>query len=109
METPPTVESLLASFPIKANEINDIPGLPDRITLNALFKAIRRNAASVYSDKGGGKYGHIGITMSPTQYTALQHGSVFILETHPGVLTFLAEEKTSIQRKDARDIYNRKT
>jgi len=83
MEVPPTVESLLASFPIKDRDIATIHGKPDCVTLNALFTAIRRNAASVYSDKEGGKYGHIGITMSQEAYTALHHGTEFILQTHP--------------------------
>lgn len=104
----PTVESLLASFPIKDRDIATIHGQPDCVTLNALFKAIRRNAASVYSDKGGGKYGHIGITMSHEAYTTLQHGTEFNLQPHPGVLTFQDSEKTVIQREDARDLYNRK-
>ena len=107
MDTPPTVEALLASFPCKEHDIANIPGEPDRITLDALFKAIRRNAASVYSDKGGGRYGHLALTMEPTGYTALQHSSAFDLETHPGVLTFSADNKTVAQREDARDIYNR--
>ena len=107
METPPTVEALLASFPCKDHDIAKISGEPDRITLNALFKAIRRNAASVYSDKGGGRYGHLALTMEPIEYIALQHGTAFVLEAHPGVLTFTAEDKTVVQREDARDIYNR--
>ena len=107
MEIPPTVETLLASFPCKDHNIASITGEPDRITLNALFKAIRRNAASVYSDKGGGRYGHLALTMAPSTYIALQHGTAFVLEKHPGVLTFAADEKTIVQREDARDIYNR--
>jgi len=99
METPLTVEALLASFPCKEHDIANILGEPDRITLNALFKAIRRNATSIYSDKGGGQYGHLDLTMAPTAYTALQHGSVFILETHPGVLTFAEAYKRSFNAK----------
>lgn len=44
--------------------------------------------------------------MAPADYTDLQHGTVFVLEKHQGVLTFTAKQKTSIQREDACDIYN---
>ena len=105
-QTAPTVEELYAAFPVQANSISKIHGIPDRVTLNTLIDAIRENAASVNSNKGGGIYGHIGMTMSPIEYEILPNAIPFVRTAHPGVLVIPAAA-TIAAREDERDNYNR--
>jgi len=105
-EHAPSVEALLASFPVQATNISTITGKPDRVKLNELILAIRQNAASVYSVKGGGTYGHIGLTMSGPEYQALPNTVPFVKTPHPGSLT-IPESATAAAREDTRDLYNR--
>ena len=103
----PTVDALYAAFPVQAHNIEQIHGTPDRVNLNKLIDAIRENAASVYSNKGGGLYGHIGLTMSPADYLVLPNATEFVFTDHPGVLTIPASATTVAAREDIRDTYNR--
>lgn len=100
------VEALYAAFPVQAHNIDHIQGTPDRVSLNKLIDAIRENAASVYSNKGGGIYGHIDPTMNPVDYLLLPNATTFDLTAHPGVLAIPTVAATAAAREDVRDLYN---
>ena len=104
MKVAPSVEAILAGFPKKEHETDTITGIPERLALNILFKALTKNAASIPTLKGGGLFGHTVMCMSAAQYTTIQHSVPFIMATAPGELTFVAGD-TAVARENTKLIY----
>jgi len=47
----------MAGFPKKEHQIDTITGIPERLALNMMFEALNKNAASIPTLKGGGRFG----------------------------------------------------
>ena len=62
-----------------------ISGQPTYASLNLLKKQLQANAASVPSTLGGGANGHLGLVLTPQQYTFISLRP-FVRPNHPGVL-----------------------
>lgn len=66
-------------------ELTRITGRPTYETLNELRSQLKANAASVYSNLGGGQHGHLFLTISPAQFAMLSDVP-FTRPVHPGPL-----------------------
>ena len=67
MKVAPTVADIMKGFPKKDHQIDAIPGKPERLALNVIFEALTKNAASVPTLKGGGRFGHTTMCMSTAE------------------------------------------
>jgi hypothetical protein len=66
-----------------------IVGQPNYERLRSMKKKLKANAASVQSDLGGGKFGHLGLVLDDVTYNALT-GDSYVRPAHPGVLLIAA-------------------
>ena len=82
----------MAGFPKKDHQTDTITGKADRLALNILIEALHKNAASIATLKGGGRFGHTALCMSPVEYTTNQRSLPFLLATPPGELKFTPQE-----------------
>ena len=64
-----SVDDVVAKFPMKT--MPKIDGEPDYRNINMMMQLLYGKAASLPTLLGGGKYGHIGIIMTPQLYTTL--------------------------------------
>jgi hypothetical protein len=71
------------SFPFPHPVLTAIVGKPTARTIKQLRKEIYANARSVYSARGGGIHGHLGITMTVATYT-VRAGQPFQEPAHLG-------------------------
>ena len=55
----------------RIKEPSRIHGEPTFDTLKILYNNLKANATSVPSSKGGGRHGHLGLVVSPTEYALL--------------------------------------
>ena len=62
------IEKIIDIFPHPI--IGKVKGKPDREQIKKIEKKIQENAASVQSTLGGGNHGHLGLTMTDTDYKA---------------------------------------
>ena len=62
-----------------------IHGEPNYELLRKMKNELMRNAASVPSDLGGGANGHLGLLLTPTEYTTV-HATAYLRPVHPGTL-----------------------
>ena len=76
-----TVTDITSRFPHPVLDI--ITGTPTYTTLDPLFVQLNANASAITSVLGGGAHGHLGLTLPPTEYVALNH-SRFVSPTYPG-------------------------
>ena len=63
--------------------LDKIHGKPTFSTLTTLKKQLKSNAQSVVSDLGGGAHGHLGLVLSPEEYTAVSN-TAYTRPDHPG-------------------------
>jgi hypothetical protein len=76
-----SVEKLVESFPHP--HIPAIEGQPNYETITDVTRLLNANAASIYSELGGGNYGHLSITLSTASYATLSP-TPFIEPANPG-------------------------
>ena len=57
--------------PFKQDNLTPIRGKPPFKMLHKLQKNIKANTKSVYSNLGGGAYGHLDLLFTDTQYTLI--------------------------------------
>ena len=74
------VEGVLADFPTPT--LQNIGGETTRETLINLHQLVSVNLASMVSNLGGGRHGHIALTMASKEYTA-HTGYAFVLPHNP--------------------------
>lgn len=55
--------------------------------LELFLRLLQRNAAKIFSHRGGGLHGHLGAIMSPADYLAISGGQAWTPAVHPGTLT----------------------
>ena len=103
MKITPSVAKLLKGFPKKEHDIDTITGTSECMALNLLINDLWENAASMATLKGGGKFGHTALCMSPTDYATIPRSVLFLMTTAPGgELTFttgamaVAQEDTKL-------------
>ena len=70
-----SVEGVLANFPTPI--LPNIGGEPTREVLIEIHRLISGNAASVALNIGGGRHGHLALTMTAEEYTE-QTGFAFV-------------------------------
>ena len=102
----PTTDEIYASFP---NIPEPIEGEPDATTMRLLRRALKANAASVHSDRGGGQHGHLSQTVSPTAYLVVSNNVVFDIPGDPGnranipINNFTEKQERAAIRQHAED------
>ena len=64
-----SVDDVVSKFPIKT--MPKIDGETNYSNINTMMQLLYGNAAPILTTLGGGKHGHIGITMTPQLYTTL--------------------------------------
>ena len=89
--------------------LTKIHGKPTYTTLRKMKKELMRNAASVTSDLGGGANGHLGLIISPLDYSTV-NATAYIRPVHPGFLVIPAgttkHESKRLQDEHRQDILN---
>ena len=104
--TPLTFKELSAVFPIKSHDIASITGTLYCVSLDALNRDLRKNAASVPSMKGGVIYVHIAFTVTDADYLELPNTVSFVPAVSPGLLTYQPlVDTTAALRDNRRNIY----
>ena len=66
--------------------LTKIHGEPTYFQLKELKNELKSNATSVTTDLGGGRHGHLGLVLTPTEYLAVST-TAYNRPTHPGSLT----------------------
>ena len=79
----PAVINYREVFPIP--DLTKIIGIPTYDTLHQLTTELKQNAASVHSNLGGGRHGHLGLLLTPQLY-GLISDTPYIRPDHPGPL-----------------------
>ena len=62
-----------------------IQGEPSYSTLKTLKKELKANSSRVTSDLGGGGHGHLGLVLTPHEYSMIS-AVIYARPTHPGAL-----------------------
>ena len=62
-----------------------IHGEPDYEQLKTMKDKLKTNASKIQSELGGGGHGHLGLVLSPTEYTNISQ-TPYVRPLHPGVL-----------------------
>ena len=65
-------------------------GKPTYESIKAVKEELKANAASVYTNRGGGAHGYLALVISPTSYASITGTVPFIAPVHPGPLTIPA-------------------
>ena len=65
--------------------LTKIHGEPTYFQLKELKNELKSNATSVTSDLGGGGHGHLGLVLSPADYTNVS-ANAYNRPAHPGTL-----------------------
>ena len=99
----PTTDEIYASFP---NIPEAIEGEPDAAKMRLIRRALKANAASVHSDRGGGKHGHLSLTVSPTAYLVVSNNVVFDIPLDPGNRVNIPINSTEKQERAALRAHN---
>jgi hypothetical protein len=86
-------------------ELTPIHGKPTAATIKQLKKEAYDNVRSVYSDRGGGMNGHLGIVMATAPYV-LRAGQVFDIPNHRGPQVAHAAGVTQSQITAANRLYD---
>jgi hypothetical protein len=76
-----SVKKLVKSFPHP--HIPAIEGPPNYETITEVTRLLNANAASIYSELGGGNYGHLALNISAASYATLSP-IPFIAPANPG-------------------------
>ena len=78
-----------------------IHGEPDYDQLKTLKDKLKANATKIPSDLGGGNFGHLGLVLSPAEYTNVSAVS-YVRPLHPGVLVIppATLERTETRRRN---------
>ena len=61
----------------KRTNLTPIGGKPTFKTLHNICNVIKANSKSVYSNLGGGAYGHLGLVLTDAQYALISHTPFF--------------------------------
>jgi hypothetical protein len=77
----PTTDALIESFPTPT--LPSIQGKPTYHPLAAILSALKANAASIPSNKGGSNNGYLGIVVSNEVYSTIAPGDPFVPPTQP--------------------------
>ena len=77
----PTPDALIESFPTPT--LPSIQGEPTYHPLAAILSALKANAASIPSNKGGSANGYLGIVVSNNVYSTIAPGNPFVPPTNP--------------------------
>ena len=79
--TTPSVEAITQAFPKPT--LTRIDGEPNREQLVHLHRQLCKNASKISSNAGGGRYGHLALTLTAGEYAA-RTGHAFLAPTNPG-------------------------
>ena len=85
---------MIASLPVQ--RLTKSVGRPNYFTLKPLRQEIKENAASIYSLRGGGQHGHLGLVLSDIAY-ARESATPYIRALNPGVQPVLPANPTQYQ------------
>ena len=85
----------------KRAHLNPIRGEPTYDTVHKLWNEVKANARSVYSNLGGGTYGHLGLVLTTAKYASI---SAFTRPDHPSPLA-TPSAATVVQRSTLRDAH----
>ena len=81
-----------------------IIGEPDYQALDKLYKQLKANAYAIHSTLGGGNHGHLGMILTPANYT--RHSQTpWVTPNHPGPFTF-PDNATRAQIHALKEIHN---
>ena len=89
-----TVDTIYNSFNDKTIKIE---GTPNIDTLRALRGQLKRNAANIQSNLGGGNHGDLGLILSTAAYALAAPGNPYIRPTNPGALPQFEDTATGPQ------------
>jgi hypothetical protein len=90
----PNIDAILAAFPEAAVPIEHSP---DNTSLRALKGRLKRNAAFIPSNQGGGNHGHLGLILSDATYNIIAPDTPFNTPPNPGPTALYAEDATGPQ------------
>ena len=71
MKTVPSTPTLIEGFPIP--KLTKVVGKPNYSAILKIDEELKKNAASVRTTLGGGNHGHLGLLMTPAEYTQISH------------------------------------
>jgi hypothetical protein len=89
-----SVKSLIESFPHPS--IPSIEGQPTYESITDITRLRNANAASVQTDLGGGKHGHLSLTVS-TAVFAMLSATPFVIPKNPGPTPSIPAGETNAQ------------
>ena len=104
-----SVDDGVAKFPMKT--MPKINGEPDYGNINTIMQLLYGNATSLLTTLGRGKYGHIGIIMTPQLYTTLENTPYKsppdpgITPTHATGASVVIRQTDFLKHKEERIIY----
>ena len=78
---PTSIDYVATYFPVKT--LTRIHSEPDYQSLKRLKDELQKNAASVETNLGGGRLGHLGLVIAPAEYT-LVSATPYNRPAHPG-------------------------
>jgi hypothetical protein len=65
-------------------------GKPTYESIKAVKEELKANAASVYTNRGGGAHGYLALVLTPASYANINGTIPFISPVHPGALNIPA-------------------
>ena len=82
--------------------LDKIHGMPTFITLTKMKKQLQSNAQSITSDLGGGGHGHLGLVLTPEEYSTVSNDA-YVAPVHPSVLAIPrnADAAEAVRRENA--------
>ena len=86
-------------------ELTKIHGRPTYENLKIIKNELKTNASAVASSFGGGRNGHVGLVLTPQEYTMVS-ATPYVRPVHPGVLVLPnGVGITNLHREIARDAH----
>lgn len=86
-------------------ELTKIHGRPTYENLKIIKNELKTNASAVASSFGGGRNGHVGLVLTPQEYTMVS-ATPYVRPVHPGVLVLPnGVGTTNLHREIARDTH----
>ena len=86
---------------LRERTVTKIQGQPTDRTLTQLRRELTKIAASVPTNLGGGKHGHVGIVIPDAKYVLVSDGGVsFTVPAHPGHYPASASDDPKIRAKE---------
>jgi len=89
--------------------LSKIHGPPSYASLKNLSTEIKANASSVPTTLGGGRYGHLGLILSPAAYATLDGSAPWVTPPHAGSFMPPGPPATAAQIEAARDVWRERT